>query len=151
MPSSLGNSIRLGWDDRPILHEPDDPRGLFWSLWDIMQKVWCGQYISVGSLLEHQAELCRSKGAVSIRDSDRTLMAANVRLVERLCTNLSLTQSHLLAFDLMAMLEHSSIPNTFLEVAGQLDSLKKSITNEAQARLYFAVPQALSKYVEKDL
>lgn len=150
MPSSLSNSIRLGWDDRPILHEPDDPRGPFWSLWDIMQNVWCDQYISVGSLLEHQAELCRSKGAVSIRDSDRTHMAANVWLVERLCTYLSLTQSHLLAFDLMTMLEHSSHPNTFLEVAVLLDSVKKSITNEAAARLYFAVPQALSKYVHRE-
>lgn len=127
-----------------------DVPGRLWSLWDIMQRVWCNQYISVGSLLEHQVELCRKMGAAPIPNSDRALMAANFKLVELVCSNLSLNQSRLLAFHLQTMLEHHSSPRTFLEVAGHWDSLKESIANEALARSYLEVPQALYKYVDQE-
>jgi hypothetical protein len=139
----------------------DGPGRLF-SLWDLMQRVLLSEGVSVGSVLEVQAELCRSMGGASIPAKgerivlpsgqviNRDVLAANIRSVELACATWSLNQSRLLAFDLQTLVEHDPRPHTFLEIAGRIDSLRAAIMNEAMTRILYAVPSNLSRYVAQD-
>src|SRR5438105_3450213 len=116
-----------------------------------MQRVWFDQAVSVGSLLGGQIDLCRHLGAELIpgvgqrlsidrngirQVIERNTLAANIAMVERFCVSLAFDQSRLLAFELQTSLQSNPRRPPFSEIAGRLDALRRTIQNEAFARLF---------------
>lgn len=126
-----------------------------------MKTIHCAEYINIATMLERHAELCRNLGAQQLpgRDQrvqlgniviDRSVLAANVGLADRLCEAFDLSDSHMAAFMFRNMLEHDLKPRTFLEVAADFENLLATIKREAEKRLYLEVPAALTKYVGQE-